>query len=207
LARFRRERESRLAKHSLFSLEDGSSEDSLTHMGMTLGGASGEAADSVFKDEVGLLDANDLEEDEASGRIDAEVVDQLHFGGGEEGLARRKKERSVDKGDASDQPTEERQKTSKEIYKEVIEKSKAFKAEKARQQIEQQDRVSQLDSQFASIRSLLEFKNDSQKQKEKETVCPCPLVFVFHVVLLVFVSDYSDSSFSFSNVWCRMISC
>eukprot|EP00742_Colponemidia_sp_Colp-10_P007849 GILJ01008463.1.p1 GENE.GILJ01008463.1~~GILJ01008463.1.p1 ORF type:complete len:907 (-),score=214.06 GILJ01008463.1:178-2898(-) len=139
LMRFQKERQARMKRGSIFNLEE---EDQLTHLGQSLG--------DDFKDAINMSD----DEDKA-GDLERELVSQHHFGGGFV-----KREGAVDENG-------ERKKTSKEIYEEIIAKSKMHKAEKAREKVEQEQLLDTLNDQFKDIQSLLNVR-DKEKEKAEE---------------------------------------
>ncbi|KAG6812102.1 hypothetical protein H0H92_004402 [Tricholoma furcatifolium] len=129
LERFTRERQ-RASKGAAFNLED---EDELTHYGQSLS-----KLDDF--DNVGLgLD----DDDEETGKIDAEVVKHAHFGGFDE----------EEDDDESEEPA--RKKSKAEVMAEVMAKSKEHKLRRQMER-EQEDNVRhELDQNFDALRALL----------------------------------------------------
>ena len=76
-----------------------------------------------------------------NGKLTEDVVKSMNFGGGS-------------------QPAEERKKTQKEIYDEIIEKSKAFKEAKQELKSMNQELIQELNDDFEGIRGLLSFNRD-----------------------------------------------
>ena len=68
--------------------------------------------------------------------IPAEVVEEAHFGGGEGA----------------------KKKTAKEIYEEIIKKSKKAKYEKQKQKEEDEDKIMDLEGQFDELKTMLHFR-------------------------------------------------
>ncbi|CAE6463943.1 unnamed protein product [Rhizoctonia solani] len=141
LERFTRERQ-RQAKGTAFNLED---DEELTHYGQSLN-----ALDDF--DGAGIQ----LDDEEKSGQIDANVVRHDHFGGFDD-----EKEDEVESSfenlklllNFDSQP--ERKKSKAEVMSEIISKSKAYKAERQEQREADDNARHQLDQDFASIRDLL----------------------------------------------------
>ncbi|KAF8681461.1 Nop14-like protein [Rhizoctonia solani] len=125
LERFTRERQ-RQTKGAVFNLED---DEELTHYGQSLN-----ALDDF--DGAGI----ELDDDEESGQIDANVVRHDHFGGFD---------------DDGKEDESERTKSKAEVMSEIIAKSKAYKAERQEQREADDNARHQLDQEFASIRDLL----------------------------------------------------
>ncbi|KAF8743074.1 Nop14-like protein, partial [Rhizoctonia solani] len=125
LERFTRERQ-RQTKGAVFNLED---DEELTHYGQSLN-----ALDDF--DGAGI----ELDDDEESGQIDANVVRHDHFGGFD---------------DDGKEDESERAKSKAEVMSEIIAKSKAYKAERQEQREADDNARHQLDQEFASIRDLL----------------------------------------------------
>ncbi|KAG6832346.1 hypothetical protein H0H87_001810 [Tephrocybe sp. NHM501043] len=128
LERFTKERQ-RASKGIAFNLED---EDELTHYGQSLS-----KLDDF--DNVGL-GLGDDEED--TGKIDADVVKHTHFGGFEE-----------EEDDESEEPA--RKKSKAEVMAEVMAKSKEHKLRRQMER-EQEDNVRhELDQDFDALRALI----------------------------------------------------
>jgi nucleolar protein 14 len=96
----------------------------------------------------GGLGQDDSDEDDAG--LSAEVVEQLHFGGGSEKL----------RPDGS-------MKTKEEIYAELIAKSKKYRAERARQKAHDEREMESLDDQLDGIRGLLDFRPTKEQERQE----------------------------------------
>lgn len=87
---------------------------------------------------------NEIDRSVSDDNIDAEMVQNLHFGGFD------------DDGDERDERGfQERRKTKQEIYKELIHKSKKMKFQRQQQQQEDDEKVAELDEGFEDIMQLL----------------------------------------------------
>jgi nucleolar protein 14 len=133
MARFQTERKRKLRNAQLYALGDSDQEDKgdndlfLTHKGAKI-------------DDFDLLN-NDIrteeDEDDKNVPLDKEIVEKLHFGGGE--------------------PSDVK-KSHKEIMHEVMMKSKMFKAERQKTKMAQEDATEALDNDFSDILGLLSFR-------------------------------------------------
>jgi nucleolar protein 14 len=155
MARFQTERKRKLRNASTFALHDSDSEQEgdddalfLTHKGA-----------KISDDDYDRLNADgplDDEDNDAEGRkMDRDIVNQLHFGGG--------------KGDADapeEQDADGKRKTHKEVMQEVMMKAKLFKAERQKNKSSQEDATDKLDEGFADLRGLLEFRPTRANGKE-----------------------------------------
>ncbi|KAK5578470.1 hypothetical protein RB653_008141 [Dictyostelium firmibasis] len=132
LARFQREK---LRNKNLYNLNDNDQEE-LTHMGQSIGNSLGNNSVSLAETE-GNDDyvASDDELDEVGKEF---LSERQRFGGGDEG------------GDK-----QERYKSKKEIYQEIIEKSKIGKAERAKEKLKKEALTRDLDEEFNLIRGEL----------------------------------------------------
>ncbi|CEG47068.1 nucleolar protein [Plasmopara halstedii] len=147
MARFQTERKRKLRNASAFALHDSDSEDEedaffLTHKGAKI---TDDDYDELNRD--GTLDDDESEE---SWKMDREIVDKLHFGGGQ---------MNADEGAG-------RRKTHKEVMHEVMMKAKLFKAERQKNKSSQEDATSKLDDGFNDVRNLLEFRPTRANGKE-----------------------------------------
>lgn len=98
------------------------------------------------------LDNLEDDEDDPFANLDKQTVNALNFGGFQD--------------ENEDQPEENRPKTRQEIMNEVIAKSKMYKAEKAKERIEQENIRNELDNDFAEIQMLLA-TNKRKRSDEK----------------------------------------
>ncbi|ELQ33066.1 nucleolar complex protein 14 [Pyricularia oryzae Y34] len=133
LQRFAMEKQRSHKKGSIFDLEDDGDEVSLTHMGKSL----------TFDDD------DDFDEADLPSETESEIA--------KINVSRLKRMRGEDDNSDGEDGEElpERKKTKQEIYKEIIEKSKAHKYE--RQQIKEadEDLREKIDGEFADLRNLL----------------------------------------------------
>ena len=81
------------------------------------------------------------------GDVDRETVSKLHFGGFEEKTERRKEGRI---------PVEKEKKSKKDIYEEIMKKSKLMKLEKQKLKEENQTKLEEIDNDFKDIAGLFE---------------------------------------------------
>eukprot|EP00938_MAST-03A_sp_MAST-3A-sp1_P004131 g4131.t1 len=132
LLRLQRQREREFRKNR-FKLSDGPGED-LTHYGQKLG-----ADDFDLKAE-GLLSDDEIDDD-----LNAEIVEQMNFGGGEDGKNKAK--------------------TRREILREIIQKSKLRKIERAKEKEEREQERLELDAELDDITDLLDFGNKEKQKK------------------------------------------
>ncbi|KAI8965965.1 Nop14-like protein [Daldinia sp. FL1419] len=129
-------REKQLHKSSVFDLEDDEPSEGLTHLGK-----------SLSLDGPGLVD--DFEEDDISIGSDAATSDDEHRGS--------KRMRPFD-GEAQDDDREgqpERKKTKQEVMKEVIAKSKFYKAERQAVKEADEDLREELNMELPALHELL----------------------------------------------------
>ncbi|KAJ5339119.1 RRNA maturation protein (Nop14) [Penicillium brevicompactum] len=141
--RFARESQRKMRKESMFNLEDDEEELQLTHMGQSL------ALDGPNQDD---FDAGDLEE---AGSDDESSRKRKRFEDLEEGQD-QDQEDFIDYEDGEDQPG--RKKTKAEVMKEVIAKSKFYKAERQQLKDDDEDLREALDKElpdlFEALRGL-----------------------------------------------------
>mgnify|MGYP006109550723 CR=1 FL=1 len=129
-------------KRAKFNLSDsGESDEGETFMGFTHKGKLLEQEDD-FNEKISDSDDDDLASNvdpRDRGKLNAEVVDNLNFGCG---------------GDVRDQ-----KKTRKEVFQEIIEKSKAF--DNAKRQVKEinEELVKELDEDIGDVMNLLKFEN------------------------------------------------
>ncbi|GMF44902.1 unnamed protein product [Phytophthora fragariaefolia] len=155
MARFQTERKRKLRHAAAFALHDSDSEQEdgdgdalfLTHQGAKI---SDDDYDRLNAD--GPLD--DEDDSEEARRVDRDIVDQLHFGGG-----------SAD-ADAPALGEDGKRKTHKEVMQEVMMKAKMYKAERQKNKTTQEDATDKLDEGFADLRGLLEFRPTRANGKE-----------------------------------------
>ncbi|KAG6616381.1 Nucleolar protein [Phytophthora cinnamomi] len=157
MARFQTERKRKLRNAAAFALHDSDSEQEgdddddalfLTHKGAKI---TADDYDRLNAD--GPLD--DEDDSEESRRMDRDIVNQLHFGGG--------------RGDADAPETraeDGKRKSHKEVMQEVMMKAKMFKAERQKNKTSQEDATDKLDEGFADLKGLLEFRPTRANGKE-----------------------------------------
>jgi nucleolar protein 14 len=147
LLRFQKTRQKLLSRQSIYNLD----EEELTHMGQSL------SVLDEFRDEQNF---DDDDEENDGGKIENEIVRDLHFGGFQ----------LVPKDSSRTEQTEMNKlpqppKTKKEIMEEVIAKSKYYKAQRAKEREERLDLTEQLDQEFKNIRDLLSFSHSKNSKK------------------------------------------
>ncbi|KAJ5326075.1 hypothetical protein MYU51_010759 [Penicillium brevicompactum] len=136
--RFARESQRKMRKESMFNLEDDEEELQLTHMGQSL------ALDGPNQDD---FDAGDLEE---AGSDDESSRKRKRFEDLEEGQDQdQDQEDFIDYEDGEDQPG--RKKTKAEVMKEVIAKSKFYKAERQQLKDDDEDLREALDKELPDL--------------------------------------------------------
>ena len=139
--RFQKERVKNVRNSSAFNLESGGGDtEVLTHRGQVLGNSNLEDNDWVSSDD-----------DEAGGKLNKEVVNSLHFGGG-----LQQKQRSNPHEDMEQLPGKERL----DALQEIVMKSKLHKMQKKEAKEEQEDEREKLDKAYKELfsSSLLDFK-------------------------------------------------
>ncbi|KAM9969343.1 hypothetical protein ACTFIR_001175 [Dictyostelium discoideum] len=136
LARFQREK---LRNKNLYNLNDNDQEE-LTHMGQSLGNSLGSNSMSLSESNDDYV-ASDDELDEVGKEF---LSERQRFGGGD------------DDGNGERQ---DRHKSKKEIYQEIIEKSKIGKAERAKEKLKKEALTRDLDEEFNLIRGELILTN------------------------------------------------
>lgn len=134
--RFARESQRKMRKESMFNLEDDEEEMQLTHMGQSL------SFDGPNQDD---FDAGDLEEAESD---DETSRKRKRFADGDEGQD-QDQEDFIDYEDGEDQPG--RKKTKAEVMKEVIAKSKFYKAERQQLKDDDEDLREALDKELPDL--------------------------------------------------------
>jgi len=134
--RFARESQRKMRKESMFNLEDDEEEMQLTHMGQSL------TFDGPNQDD---FDAGDLEEAESDDEISRK---RKRFPDGEEGQD-HDQEDFIDYEDGEEQPG--RKKTKAEVMKEVIAKSKFYKAERQQLKDDDEDLREALDKELPDL--------------------------------------------------------
>ena len=141
LARFIKLQSNRLQNKgkTKFNLSEGTDSIQLTHRGQAITARN-------FLGSRGRHD-DDGEEDEA---LSADIVDQLHFGGGTGSM----------RPDGT-------KKTKEEIYAEIIEKSKRYKSERHRQKALDEKEMDALDGDLDDIRGLLDFKPSRAQERQE----------------------------------------
>ncbi|KAN0023249.1 hypothetical protein ACTFIU_011416 [Dictyostelium citrinum] len=134
LARFQREK---LRNKNLYNLNDNDQEE-LTHMGQSLGNSLGGNSMSLSEGNDDYV-ASDDELDEVGKEF---LSERQRFGGGDE-------------NDSNGGERQDRHKSKKEIYQEIIEKSKIGKAERAKEKLKKEALTRDLDEEFNLIRGEL----------------------------------------------------
>ncbi|KAG5189025.1 nucleolar protein 14 [Tribonema minus] len=131
-----RTRAVRSGRNTAFNLDDDDDDggELLTHKGQALGVGGGYDSDSYAAGR----GAGDAADDDEAG-LNKEVVNRLHFGGGER-----------DAGRPQDR------KSRKDIMEEIIAKSKLRKADKSRSKDEQEETREKLDAEFGDLLGMLE---------------------------------------------------
>eukprot|EP00826_Nyctotherus_ovalis_P013245 TRINITY_DN13549_c0_g1_i14.p1 TRINITY_DN13549_c0_g1~~TRINITY_DN13549_c0_g1_i14.p1 ORF type:complete len:214 (-),score=64.58 TRINITY_DN13549_c0_g1_i14:176-817(-) len=126
LMRFTRER-MKTRKAKKFDLDDDDDFVGLTHLGKSV--------DEIddFKEPI---EHSDNSESEGENNLNEELVGKLNFGGGEEEGMQKKK-------------------TRKEVFDEIIVKSKLIKAEKAKERMENKELADKINAQFSTILPML----------------------------------------------------
>jgi nucleolar protein 14 len=134
-------------KTNKFNLVGGEEDDAMG--GLTLTHAGQAVDDLDFSGHHGS-DDDEREEDEQLG---GNVVERLHFGSG-----------STTGGDQHGEVT----KTREEIYKELIAKSKMYKAQRQQQKAVDGQEQESLDAEMDELRSMLDFRPKGKSKKEEE---------------------------------------
>ncbi|CDW76429.1 nucleolar protein 14 [Stylonychia lemnae] len=134
-------------KRAKYNLEQFNSEDDEEmFMGFTHGGRKLEEADD-FQDQIPeSSDDEGYDNDTRQGNLDEQMVTRMNFGGG------------VQKED------KEGKKSRKEIYEEIINKSKAYKMVKSEIKMATQDLSHKLDSEYQDLLPLLNLSKNKQSQ-------------------------------------------
>ena len=136
------------SKSSKFNLE---STESSSSGGLTLTHGGRALDDLDFSGHQGL---DEDEDDQLGGRI----VERLHFGGGAAGSGGAARSGGDESGDVN--------KSREDIYKELIAKSKMYKAERQKQKRVDEEEQDLLDGELENLRSMLDFR---PKKTKKET--------------------------------------
>jgi len=137
LLRLQRQRE-REFKRNRYKLSDEPGEE-LTHYGQTLG-----------EDDFDMKREGMMTDDESDGDLDAEIVEEMNFGGG------------------NDNKNTKRAKTRREIFREIVQKSKLRKIERAKEKEEREQEREDLDAELDDITDLLDFGNKKKEKKQKK---------------------------------------
>jgi nucleolar protein 14 len=136
--RFARESQRKMRKESMFNLEDDEEEMQLTHMGQSL------TFDGPNQDDFEAGDLEEVESDDEASRK------RKRFPDGEEGQDQdQDQEDFIDYGDGDEQPG--RKKTKAEVMKEVIAKSKFYKAERQQLKDDDEDLREALDKELPDL--------------------------------------------------------
>ena len=147
--------------------DDGGGRDVLTHFGRSL---AEDGLDGPY--------AGDGGDSDDSGSDAAREATAAHFGGGSgsrSGNAEDNSKMPAWRGKAqvpawaADGVAEERPRSYKEIMEEVIAKSKAARAERARDKIEQESMLERLDQQASAVAALLRSSGATVKQRDLAT--------------------------------------
>ncbi|CAH0486823.1 unnamed protein product [Peronospora farinosa] len=147
MARFQTERKRKMRNASTFALHDSDSEQEENENALFLTHKETKITDDDYDILNGDRLSDEEEEDEEGRKMDRDIVNKLHFGGG--------------KGDADAPETQEgggKRKTHKEVMQEVMMKAKLYKAERQKNKNSQEDATDKLDQGFADLRGLLEFR-------------------------------------------------
>eukprot|EP00912_Choanoflagellata_sp_UC4_P002011 UC4_evm1s1290 len=154
-----KKRHERAGNRGLFNLDDdedfGDEVMGLTHLGQSLGSISAQKSKSFGG-------GDDDNEDDLM--MDADTVSDLHFGGFE--LKRRDHEidsDAVNNNAGDDQSRTLGKKSKQEVMKEIIGKSRAYRAERQSERDDQAERIEQVDEQFRDIKSFLEPRSDKDE--------------------------------------------
>ena len=123
--------------------EDATEQEQLTH--------EGQALSTVHFPT--MPHSDDEADGRQAGRIDADDVHALHFGGGTDPYSLRA---AIGRGEVGGV------RSKKEVMDEVILKSKMYRAERQQETQAQADRIQSLDTDFSSIRSILAYKADKR---------------------------------------------
>ncbi|KYQ94018.1 U3 snoRNP protein [Tieghemostelium lacteum] len=141
LQRFQREK---IRNKNLYNLDDDNDEQ-LTHLGQSIG-------DRLLPSERITEDYEKDSDDEYNDEESEFLNESNRFGGG-----------AGAGGDGSS--TVDKNKSTKEIYREIIEKSKQGKAEKARDKLAKEDLTRELDEEFDEIRGELFLRSDKREDQ------------------------------------------
>ncbi|CAI5737604.1 unnamed protein product [Hyaloperonospora brassicae] len=162
MARFQTERKRQMRNAAAFALHDSDNDEDddgadgrygglfLTHRGARI---TDDDAKDVEKD---VDNGGDRSETEEDWKMDREIVNTLHFGGGGGAQA-------IDEGREG---TGAVKKTHKEVMQEVMMKAKLYKAERQKNKSAQEEATDQLDEGFADLCGLLEFRPTRANGKE-----------------------------------------
>uniref|UniRef100_A0A0G4HXP0 Nucleolar protein 14 n=1 Tax=Chromera velia CCMP2878 TaxID=1169474 RepID=A0A0G4HXP0_9ALVE len=164
LKRFQNLRQKKAKKNFSLSDQPGGGEGglSLTHGGKPLEHLGDD-------DLIGDLGSEDF----SDGGEDAHLA-EARFGGGEKKGAKR--DRGGEEGEEEEDEDEDEEggkegqpkKTRREVYAEIVAKSKLAKAAKAREKMEMDDRLTALDSEWKGLQGLLQFRGTREEEKQKE---------------------------------------
>ena len=132
-------------KLAFFNLDsDDEQQLNLTHKGRFLFIKTSNLFQGINLDQIDDFKDNEMDrsfsEDE---NINADMVDNLHFGGFDEDE------------DKDEHGFQQRKKSKQEIYKELIHKSKKLKFQRQQQQFENEQKIEELDEDFGEIFHLL----------------------------------------------------
>jgi nucleolar protein 14 len=145
--RFQKERLKKARNASIFNLDSGAGQDTLTHKGKILGEGGS------YNDDDGSSD--DEEDDKSLGR---DVVSQLHFGGGL--IPKKVPTNSSADGDQDQQQPQQQARGRLEALQEIVMKSKLHKLEKKEAKDEQENERVELDKAFEDLiaSSVVQFR-------------------------------------------------
>lgn len=143
----------RSKKASKFDL-DSDSDNDMQNMKLTHNGENIEGMDE-FKHKTNPDDLNDDKEDKF---IDDKIVEQLHFGGGD-----------INKADEGDDFFKVK-KTKQEVFKEIMAKSKMFKAARAELKDQNMELTEQIDLEFKELMPMLMMRKREENLADKPKV-------------------------------------
>ncbi|KAK3988054.1 putative nucleolar complex protein 14 [Cladorrhinum sp. PSN332] len=146
IERYTREQQRAHKKNSMFDLEDDEPSGGLTHMGRPLFDDDDDDVDQPMKDD---FDGEQLPSDEDDDDLRAT----------RRALKRQRLEEVLDAADELDEEQPERKKTKKEIYEEIIAKSKLHKMERQEAKDEDTELRQELDKQLPELQRLLFSRN------------------------------------------------
>ncbi|KAJ5932674.1 hypothetical protein N7516_007163 [Penicillium verrucosum] len=154
--RFARESQRKMRKESMFNLEDDDDEMQLTHMGQSL------SFDGPNQDDFEAGDLDDAESDEEASRK------RKRFPDGDETQDQDQDQDQEDFIDYGDEEQPGRKKTKAEVMKEVIAKSKFYKAERQQAKDDDEDLREALDKELPDLFEALRGVKPAAKAAKPE---------------------------------------